>query len=46
MSPLVDLTWVGGWVQGHQPHGWAMVAAVVLFVLFAGFVGACIGDNA
>lgn len=44
MTPLLDLTWVGDAVQRHQPHGWAMLAAVVLFVLFTALVGVCIGD--
>lgn len=46
MTPMLDLTWIAGSVHRHQPHGWAMVALVVLFVLFAGIVGACIGDDA
>jgi hypothetical protein len=45
MKPAIDLTWVGGWVQAHQPHGWSLLALVLLFVLFAGTVGACIGDD-
>jgi len=44
MTALIDLTWVAGRVQQHQPHGWTLLAAAVLFVLFAGIVGACIGD--
>lgn len=45
MTPLLDLTWVGDAVQRHQPHGWAMLAAVALFVLSTALVGVCIGDD-
>jgi thiosulfate reductase cytochrome b subunit len=44
VTAAIDLTWIAGRVQQHQPHGWALLGAVVAFVLLSALVGALIGD--